>query len=471
MTTRTEPSSERATATPGQPLEKEPLANNGSHPIVEDETFDEFDPGLVQLLLVSAFAGCLVGLAGGAFHWGLNHGSSAFLEFLRELRTEGTSAIPGWLIAMLIAGVSVGLARYLVKFAPVAAGSGVQHVEAVMRGDAKPAGLIVLPIKFFGGLLAMVPGLALGREGPTIQMAAVIGTQCGKIFGLQKEDRTLLYTAIAGSGLSVAFNAPLSGAAFVIEEVAKRITVRRVLATLTAVATGMAVYRGFFGDQLSFTAGDVAQVPGSQLIFFVFLGMVMGLLGVLYNRSILFAIDAYAAIAPNTSPWIKTGCIGALFGLMGYYHPVLVGSGEMQVNVLLAGQYGTYTLLLLLAVRWILGPLSYTSGTPGGVFAPLLLVGAIVGSLFAQSLNLVTTDMGIILSPEAFALVAMAAFFTGVVRAPITGVLLICEMSGTVSLMIPLLLASVSSAVVASLLRGDPIYDSLRARMHLSDNK
>lgn len=340
-----------------------------------------------------------------------------------------------------------------------------------MRGDAKPAGLIVLPIKFFGGLLAMVPGMALGREGPTIQMAAVIGTECGKIFGLQKADRTLLYTAVAGCGLSVAFNAPLAGAAFVIEEVAKRITVRRVLACLTAVGTSMAVYRGLFGDQLSFALGEVTQATGAELIFFVALGMLMGLLGVLYNKTILSGLDAYAAIAPRTSPWIKTGVIGSLFGLMAYFHPGFVGSGEIQVNILLAGQYGTYTLLMLLAVRWVMGPLSYTSGTPGGVFAPLLLVGAVVGALFAQSINLVTVDLGITLNSEAFALVAMAAFFTGVVRAPVTGVLLICEMSGTVALMIPLLLACVGATVVASLLRGDPIYDSLRARMKPQDDR
>lgn len=431
---------------------------------VDDESFDEFDRGLIQLLLVAAIAGCLVGLVGGSFHWSLVHGSAAFLDLLARLKEDPAGVAPGWIIAMAITGGSVALARWLVRFAPSSAGSGVQHVEAVMRGQADPAPLMVLPIKFVGGLLAMVPGLALGREGPTIQMAAVIGTQCGKVFGLGRDDRSLLYTAIAGSGLSVAFNAPLSGAAFVIEEVARRITVRRVLATLTAVATAMAVYRGLFGNLLSFSVGDFATSTGPELVLYTVLGMVMGALGVAYNRSVLFGLNTFSGIAPNVSPWLKAGIVGSFVGLIAFIDPRWVGGGEWQVNALLAGHFGVQALVMLLVVRWIIGPLSYSMGTPGGLFAPLLLVGATFGALYAHGINLMAEPDSLI-NPAAFALVAMAAFFTAVVRAPVTGVLLICEMSGTVTLMIPLLLASVAAALVASLMRGEPIYDSLRARM------
>jgi chloride channel protein, CIC family len=174
--------------------------------------------------------------------------------------------------------------------------------------------------------------------------------------------------------------------------------------------------------------------------------------------------------ARKVSPVVKAGVIGALIGLVAYWQPQWVGGGELQVNTILAGQLGMSALLVLLLVRWVLGPLSYSMGTPGGLFAPLLLVGAATGALFASGANVImpATDL---LSPSAFALVGMAAFFTAVVRAPVTGILLICEMSGTVSLMIPLLIASVMAALVASLLRGEPIYDSLRTRMGLSAAK
>lgn len=441
-----------------------------TEPPVEDESFEEMTRAIVPLLTVAAVAGVLVGLVGGSFHWLLMHGGAKFLSLLAMWKSAGIFGLPGWLGAMVVVAVSVALARWLVTFAPSSAGSGVQHVEAVMREQAEPAPLLVLPIKYIGGLLAMVPGLALGREGPTIQMAAVIGTQCGRIFGLSRADRSLLYTAVAGCGLSVAFNAPLSGVAFVVEEVARRTTVRRVLTTLVAVATAMAVYRGYFGNDVAFRVEDFLPATSTEFLLYALFGALMGALGVFYNKSVLLGLNLFTQVAPTVPTVIKAGLMGALIGLLAYWQPQWVGGGEQQVNTLLAGQLGISAVLVLLLVRWVLGPLSYAIGTPGGLFAPLLLVGASVGVLFASGANLIM-PVNDLLSPAAFALVGMAAFFTAVVRAPVTGILLICEMSGTVSLMIPLLVASVMAALVASLMRGEPIYDSLRARMGLSAAK
>jgi chloride channel protein, CIC family len=436
----------------------------------DDESFGSMTRALIPLLAVAAVAGVLVGLVGGSFHWLLTHGGAGFLALLAHWKTNGFLGLPGWLAAMVVVATSVAIARWLVTYAPSAAGSGVQHVEAVMREQAEPAPLRVLPIKYLGGLLAMIPGLALGREGPTIQMAAVIGTQCGRLFGFSQSDRSMLYTAVAGCGLSVAFNAPLSGAAFVIEEVAHRTTMRRVLTTLVAIATAMAVYRSYFGNEVEFLVSDFLTTSTVDLMLFVVFGALVGGLGVLYNKSVLLGLNLFNNTARKVSPVVKAGVIGALIGLVAYWQPQWVGGGELQVNTILAGQLGMSALLVLLLVRWVLGPLSYSMGTPGGLFAPLLLVGAATGALFASGANVImpATDL---LSPSAFALVGMAAFFTAVVRAPVTGILLICEMSGTVSLMIPLLIASVMAALVASLLRGEPIYDSLRTRMGLSAAK
>ena len=438
---------------------------NTNSPEQEDDSPEQSTRGLTQLLLVSAFAGALVGLIGGSFHWLLVHGSKGFANMLALWKVEGFSGLPGWLVAMIVVGICVGLARWLVTFAPTAAGSGVQHVEAVMREEAAPASFRVLPIKFLGGLLAMVPGLALGREGPTIQMAAVIGTQCGKLFGFKNSDRSLLYTAIAGSGLSVAFNAPLAGAAFVIEEVAHRTTMRRLLATLIAVGTAITIYRAYFGNLVEFNVANLLPGTIGELVAFGLLGAWIGALGVMYNKSVLLGLNIFTHTAPNVSPIIKAGVLGACIGLVAYWQPQWVGGGETQVNAVLAGQLGLNTLIILFLVRWVLGPISYSMSVPGGLFAPLLLIGATSGALFATSLNFVVTAP-FVLDPIAFALVGMAAFFTAVVRAPFTGVLLIIEMSGSVSLVAPLIVASVMACLVASLMRGEPIYDSLRARMN-----
>jgi CIC family chloride channel protein len=430
-----------------------------------DDPAEQSTSGLTQVLLVSAFAGALVGLVGGSFHWLLVHGNKSFAELLAHWKAEGLFGLPGWVFAMILVGVCVAAARWLVTFAPTAAGSGVQHVEAVMREEATPATFRVLPIKFLGGLLAMVPGLALGREGPTIQMAAVIGTQCGKWFGFTRGDRSLLYTAIAGSGLSVAFNAPLAGVAFVIEEVAHRITMRRLLATLIAVATAITVYRAYFGNEVEFNVTQLLPGTIPELMAYGLLGAWIGALGVMYNKSVLLGLNLFSNIAPKSSPILKAGVVGAFIGLVAYWQPHWVGGGEIQVNAVLAGQLGLNALIILLLVRWVLGPLSYSMSTPGGLFAPLLLVGATSGALFATSINFIVTAP-FVLDPIAFALVGMAAFFTAVVRAPFTGVLLIIEMSGSVTLVAPLIAASVAACLVASLMRGEPIYDSLRARMN-----
>jgi len=436
---------------------------NPTEPTSNVESVDQMH-GLLQLLLVSAFAGALVGLVGGSFHWMLVHGSKSFADLLAQWKAEGLYGLPGWMFAMIVVGLCIAAARWLVTFAPTAAGSGVQHVEAVMREEAAPAPFRVLPIKFFGGLLAMIPGLALGREGPTIQMAAVIGTQCGKFFGFARDDRSLLYTAIAGSGLSVAFNAPLAGVAFVLEEVARRFTIRRLLATLAAVATAITVYRAYFGNDVEFNIDHL--LPGSipELMAYGLLGAWIGALGVMYNKSVLLGLNLFSSLAPKSSPILKAGVVGAFIGLIAYWQPQWVGGGEIQVNAVLAGQLSLNALIILFLVRWVLGPLSYSMSTPGGLFAPLLLVGATSGALFATSINFIVTGP-FILDPIAFALVGMAAFFTAVVRAPFTGILLVIEMSGSVTLVAPLITASVAACLVASLMRGEPIYDSLRARM------
>lgn len=435
-----------------------------SAPEIPEESFQEINQGLIQLLAAAALAGVAVGLVGGSFHWLLDHGGQAYLGMLANWATLGLWGLPGWLAAMLLTGLAVAGARWLVTFAPSSAGSGVQHVEAVMREQASPAPFRVLPIKFVGGLLAMVPGLALGREGPTIQMAAVIGTESGKLFRLARSERFMLYTAVAGSGLSVAFNAPLSGAAFVIEEVARRVTARRLLVTLVAIATAMAVYRGLFGNAVEFDVHTLLPADTSELVAYAIFGAVMGALGVAYNNSVLFGLNSFANVAPDVSPVIKAGVVGLGIGLLAYWQPGWVGGGELQANLVLAGQFGITALLVLLLVRWVLGTVSYSMGTPGGLFAPLLLVGAVSGALFAHGANWIAGDL-FSLTPAAFALVGMAAFFTAVVRAPFTGILLITEMSGSVVLMVPLIVASVTATLIADRLNGEPIYDSLRARM------
>lgn len=194
---------------------------------IQSEDSSDLPLDTLRVLVVAAFAGALVGIVGGAFRAALNFIASHFLAFSTYLHTVDSEwFVPGFIVVGLITSICVGISRMLVRLEPSTIGSGIQHVEAVMHGVAKPSPFRALPIKFFGGLLSIGSGMALGREGPTVQMAAIIGSECGKLTRLKVVEQALLYTAVAGAGLSVAFNAPLSGIAFSFEEISKKSLLR-----------------------------------------------------------------------------------------------------------------------------------------------------------------------------------------------------------------------------------------------------
>ena len=432
---------------------------------VQTEDLSDSPYDIFRILLVATFAGVLVGIVGGAFRTSLNFIAIQFHTFITYLHTVDSGwLIPGFLVTALITSICVGISRMMVKLEPTTIGSGIQHVEAVMHGDAKPSRLIALPIKFFGGLLSIGSGMALGREGPTVQMAAVIGSQCGKLFRLKTVEQSLLYTAVAGAGLSIAFNAPLSGIAFSFEEISKKITIKRLVVSFAAVTSGMLVFRSYFGNSIEFVVGDLLPDSAVTLCFYIIFSVVLSFIAGLYGKTIIGALNT-ADSFNNVSPVIKASIIGFGVGSLAYFYPNLVGGGDPQVQSLLSGDYFLFPLILIMLLRFFLGPICYSSGVPGGIFSPILLMGSGMGVIFVLLLNPVLGNIGIgQLDPIAFALVGMAAFFTVVVRAPLTGILLVTEMSGKVSLMIPLLIASVICTLIPALLKQEPIYDALRHR-------
>ncbi len=400
----------------------------------------------------------MVGLVGGAFRWGLEAFDAArpgFLEWSRSLGWWGI-LLPVGLAALASAG-----ARWMIRRVPIASGSGVQYVEALARDEVRPAPASVVPVKVFGGWLGIgVGSLALGREGPTIQIGSVIGSECARWFRLGADVLRELQVALGGAGLAVAFNAPLGGAMFVFEEVMKSFRLRLTLLTLVGIAAATTVARWILGGGPDFV---MAEPSGSGIAFFLFalvFGGVCGGLGVLYNRTILGLHDMMAR-ANAVSVEVRAAGVGALLGVFGWISPWITGGGDPTTQHIFSNGQPLAFLLVLLVVRWIVGPLSYATGNPGGIFSPLLLVGAVLGFVMAA----LATRIGTGFDSSALAIVGMAAFFAGVVRAPFTGVVLISEMTNTTTLIVPMLGATLAATLVATLLRDKPIYDSLRERM------
>ncbi len=415
--------------------------------------------GLVLVCALAAIAGVGIGFVGGAFRWLLIRADRLRLDLLDWAHETGG---PTPLVPILVVAAGAGIARYLVVLVPLAGGSGIQHVEAVWRRQAQPPPLRVLPARFLGGLIAIGSGLVLGREGPTVHMGATLGAEVGRRAGVGPDDRRILQAALAGAGLAVAFNAPVGGALFVLEEVTKSARLRLVLTTAIGCAVAVGCSRVVLGDHPDFVVAPQEPAGLPMIALFLIFGSLTGLLGVGYNKLVTGTLTVTDRIR-RVPPVVTASLLGALVGLGLYVSPLSVGGGDDLTQLLLGG--GGLLIPAVLGyflIRFVAGPLSYAAGTPGGLFAPLLALGALWGVLFHAAAALLP---GVGTSPIPFALVGMAAFFAATVRAPFTGIVLIIEMTTVATLTVPMLAACFAATLTATLLRNPPIYDSLRDRM------
>jgi CIC family chloride channel protein len=415
------------------------------------------------LVVIAVATGVVTGAVSGVFR--------VLLTQAEELRRDvqqaaGSDPNVRWLAPIAVSFACVATARYIVRWVPEAAGSGVQRLEAEMRGEEGPARLAILPAKFVGGLLSLGSGMALGREGPTVQMGASVAGVIGRAGRLDDDDLRDLSAAAGGAGLGVAFGAPIGGMLFTLEEVSQRFRRRLVLITLVSVAVAVAVAQLLIGAGSDFTPRGIEAVSIGLLPIVAVLGALCGLLGVAYNRSIIATMDLMTR-APRLPPEITAGLVGVVVAVVGLLSPTTVGGGDSVTQPALAGSLSMTTLLILLLVRWLLGPLCYSVQTPGGLFAPLLAIGALLGGLVAGVGNAALP--GTPLAASSLAVVGMSAFFTATVRAPLTGIVLIAEMTATATLMVPMALAGGAATLVCLVLRGDPIYDTLRRRTEAAD--
>jgi chloride channel protein, CIC family len=368
----------------------------------------------------------------------------------------------GFLCVAGLCAAVCGLAAWLVRrFSPHASGSGIPHVESVLHGETPPAKAILLPVKFIGGVLAIGGGLALGREGPSVQIGAVIGHLTGALFQRQWIDRRALLAAGAGAGLATAFNAPMSGAVFVLEELVQRFESRIAIAALGASSTAIAAEHLILGNVLEFPMPMIVDPAPATGPLFLFFGLMMGLLGVFYNWLLLTTISTYDGFT-RIPVEIRAALTGAVVGAVAWFAPGLVGGGDRIAHAALNGRLDIFFLPFVLALRYGLGSASYAAGTPGGLFAPMLALGALAGLFFGALCGFLFPTLEI--QPQAFALVGMASLFAAAVRAPITGIVLVTEMTGAVVLLLPMLVACFTAMIVPAILQNAPIYDSLRKR-------
>ncbi len=419
----------------------------------------------LAILLCAALVGTLVGLMGVAFnravhvvqHWRATHLTPAHLD--------------GWVLWLSAFTVSALLAMvgyFLVRrFAPEASGSGIPEIEGALE-DLRPVRWWrVIPVKFFGGMGTLGAGMVLGREGPTVQLGGNIGRMVLDILRMRGEEarHTLLATG-AAAGLAAAFNAPLAGILFIIEEMRPqfRYSLISIKAVFTGVIMASIVFRLFNGEQAVISVGKLGAAPLNTLWLYLVLGMVFGMVGVLFNRLIFLAQDSFARLyAGRLWRGVFTGALlGGGCGVLALLFAPGVGGGFDLIPQSFHGLFSLQMLLLIFGVRLLTTLLCFGSGAPGGIFAPMLALGTLLGMAFGQAI----ADFFPLyhLQPGTFAIAGMGALFAASVRAPLTGIVLVLEMTDNYQLILPMIITCLGATLLAQFLGGKPLYSSILAR-------
>ena len=410
--------------------------------------------------------GLLVGMIGGlivlAYRIALKY-AGKWMDEIITFAGQSPVRMAGWLLVLMVLAVLVGL---LVRWEPMISGSGIPQLEGEMAGKLSQKWWRVLPAKFAGGFLCMLGGLSLGREGPSIQLGAMAGQGISRALGRGKREEKFLMTCGASAGLSAAFHAPLAGMMFAVEEIHKTFSIPILLPVMTASVTADYIASHILGLDPVFRFQITKYLPQNYYWLLILLGILVGVSGVFYNWGMLKAQELYRKI-----PFMKeTGRLLIAFltaGVLGIVMPWVLGSGSGLIVSLTQGEMVLGMVVLTLVMKFLFSAVSFGSGAPGGIFFPLLILGALIGAVFAMA---GVEFFG--LAPvyvNNFVLLGMTGFFTAIVRAPLTGIILLFEMSGSISQMLSLSIVSVTAYIVATLMRSEPIYDSLLKRILKAD--
>lgn len=408
----------------------------------------------LQLIAKGLAAGVLSGFVVMMYRWVLQK-ADEWLKIILECTARSYTGMAGWFLILILLALIVG---YLVRLEPMISGSGIPQLEGEMAGKLNQTWWKVLPAKFSGGFLCLLGGLSLGREGPSIQLGAMAGKAVSRLFSLGKSEEKYMLTCGASAGLAAAFHAPLAGVLFSLEEIHKNFSVSVLICVMTASVTADYFTSEFLGSSPIFSFKITEDLPMQYYWMVLILGLLLGAFGVFYNWFTLKVQSIYLSV-----PWLNPATRLVLpfltAGILGYTVPVLLGSGGNLITMVTTEQLGLTAALFLLAGKFLFSAVCFGSGAPGGIFFPLLVLGGLTGGIFGMGCSEVFG-----LPPEYvnnFVLLAMAGYFTAIVRAPLTGIILIFEMTGSLSQLASLTLVSIAAFVVATLMRSEPIYESL----------
>jgi CIC family chloride channel protein len=413
-----------------------------------------------KIYVLTLLIGALCGLAAVLFH--------LLLDFFQEHIIYRAAAVQHWWVVPLVVlipavgGLIAGAGLYF--YAPEARGSGIPQVKTAFYLDGGRIPARVIPGKMFLSAFNIGTGASLGREGPTVQICAAIASLLGRVFAISRRRLQSLVPVGAAAGLAAAFNTPIASVTFTLEEILGDTAGKPLGSIVIASVIAAVIERSILGEHALFNVPAYKLNNALELLFYALLGLLAGLAAVVFNEGLLRlrARFRHQRLIPQ---WATPGVGGLLLGIVGLLSLLSTGSSSIfgvgygQLAVELQNNLPLKVLMILGACKLVGTVVSYSSGSSGGIFGPSLYIGGMLGGavgILAQFLlgNAQT-------QPGAFALVGMGAVFAGIVRAPVTSIIIIFEMTNNYSIILPLMVANITSYALATRLSPTPIYDAL----------
>jgi CIC family chloride channel protein len=384
------------------------------------------------------------------------------VAFILLTEREGLRLYPAggspWRRVLLPVGGSLAIGYLLYRYFPNARGSGVPQTKAALFAREGRITLRTVLGKFFCTSATLASGIPLGREGPSVQVGAGIASVLGRSLGLRPEKVKALLPVGAAAAIAAAFNTPLAAVLFALEEIMGDLHAPVLGSVVLASATSWLVLRLLLGNHPLF------QVPQYQLVnplefgVYAVLGVAGGLVSVTFTKLLLDMRQRFLRF-PQKTVWFQPVAGGLVVGLMGWFVPQVLGVGYGYVGDVLNGRMALNLMVLLVVLKLLAVTTSYASGNAGGIFGPALFLGAMLGGAVGTvAHHLLPAQTA---TPGAYALVGMGAVFAGIVRAPMTSVVMIFEMTQDYAVIVPLMIANLVSLFISSRLQREPIYEAL----------
>ncbi len=410
-----------------------------------------------RLLLEGLLVGVLAGGVAIIYRLLLSHAESFLFDILAYIKLHPIMII-GWFVFLVILAF---LISQCLKYEPYISGSGIPQIEAEVEGKIDQCWYKVILAKMIGGTLCILGGLSLGREGPSIQLGAMVGKGVSQLFKRIKSEERFLLTCGASAGLSAAFNAPLAGIMFALEEIHKNFSASALVSVMTASIVADFVSRNVFGmtPSLQFVINE--SMPLNHYIWVIIVGIAAGVCGIIYNKATIKTLEIYDHV-PYLKKHQRVIIPLIISGILGMFLPRVLAGGHILVEYLNDDEVILSMLIIYLIMKFLFSSISFGSGAPGGIFFPLLILGSLIGAIVGKIAIICGVSQDLFFN---FIIIAMAGFFASIVRAPLTGIILIAEMCGTLKMLLPIALASFIAYIIANMLNCEPIYESLLGRL------